>query len=250
MKLASILAVIFLAALPTALAAGDICTDGLTVSEGDPINLAINPDGSYDYLWTGITGFPGYDPDDPATPAYDPEEIKRTIQLEAPPVDCEKSPTGDTYSITGALTSNVSKVVYGTCTDSCTFTIKVTCVPCPEQDDQKIICIRDFPVAGWTLDAGDGFETDDVFTWKVNETTSGTPVQVGSDHVDTGDQTHTFVVGDFTAPTNDIPKTCFEIDLTVVSNEGETLLDCDAVGKICLVFDPNTYNSGQGITIT
>ncbi len=246
MKLAYILTAILLAALPNALA--DVCGTTVIVSEGDPIAYAIVPDGSYDYLWSGITGFPGYEADKDGNPlTVDPENIKREITLEAPPVDCVAHPTGEDYSITGALTSNVAGTAYATCTDSCTFTIHVDCVPCPTVDAKGTICIRDW--ADWTLDAGTGFEADDVFTWKVYNIDGTTPVQVGSDHVDTGDPTHTFEVGDFTAPTNDVPKICFRIDLTVVTNEGEKLLDCESVGKICLVFDPATYNSGEGITI-
>jgi len=247
-----LLATMVLAAIPSVLAN---CGDTLTPSEGDQVTLAITPAGSYDYLWSstfgaGIGDLEGMD--GTTTP---PEWQTRQISFITPPCP------GSTFTITGQLTSNVDGAAYASCSDSCSVTIKPNCLTCPTKEEQGIICENDWAdhmgnigtgdkitgsdetAADWQLTAPGGLLNK--FTWTIHETTTGTPVAADVTYGPTvGDKSHTFVFSDFAQPTNDKPKRCYNVGVLVETAAGEDLLTCDAIGSICLVYDPNRYDQG------
>jgi len=259
-----LLATMVLAAIPSVLAT---CGQTLSPSEGDEIELAITPDGSYDYLWSstygkGIGDLEGID-------ATIPEWQQRTISFIAPPQTC---PGGVSFTITGQLTSNVDNTPYASCTDSCSITISPTCIDCPTKEEQGIICEKDWAdkmsdigtgdkIAGTDESATDwqltvpggatGWASTNKFTWTIHETTTtGTPVATDVTYGPSGEtSSHTFVFGDFAQPTNDKPKRCYDVGVLVETAAGEDLLTCNAIGSICLVYDPTRYNSDAGISI-
>ncbi len=107
----------------------------------------------------------------------------------------------------------------------------------------------DETAADWQLTAPGGLLNK--FTWTIHETTTtGTPVATDVTYGPSGEtSSHTFVFGDFAQPTNDKPKRCYDVGVLVETAAGEDLLTCNAIGSICLVYDPTRYNSDAGISI-
>ena len=258
MKLLYVVTAMMIAvAMPSAL--GD-CGESIPVNEGNAVQLAITPIGSYDYMWssnyatpdgssTGIGALEGIDPAFNPTPEW----MEQTISFIAPPAEC---PSGTTFTITGQLTSNVANVAYGSCVDECSVTIVVSCVPCPSTEVQGPLCenqwatwmaapaTHDDAAADWQLvvPATKPWQATDKFTWTIHETTTGGAVDVviGPEYT----PSHTFVFGNFAQPTNDLPMRCYNVGVLVETADGRDLLQCDAIGSVCLVYDPTRYDNG------
>jgi hypothetical protein len=251
MKLRAIIASILFAlfvAVPSSMAA---CGEIINVKPGDPVTLSMTPDGSYSYTWT-ITGYASL----PDETSY----FLRTFLFEAPVIDPAKADQFgcENIVITGQLITKVGQTEYAGCSDQCTVTLHVCPRSCPTLESHSL-CIstwdaymantlNDEVLADWQLDVtGSGpWQGNDVFTWTVkDENGNVVGTHVGNSPI------QTFGVGDFTpAPTNDDPEQCFFVSLVVKSNAGQELLNCPSVGKVCLIYDPQSYNSGQGIGIT
>lgn len=208
-------------ALPSAMAA---CGDTITgIYEGDTVTLHMSPTGSYVYTWSG-PDMPGLD-----KTTVGGEWSTDTITFEAPDVD-----TCTLYTFTGSMVIDPSILpTPGSCTADCVKIIQVCPRTCPPTEAHADVCITDY--LPWTLTAPT-YPAGSTYTWTITETTSGQPAW---SNTVTGGPAHIFVVGNFNAPTNAVPKRCFTVSLVVTSPLGLHLLTCNTMGTICLVYDPN-----------
>jgi len=271
MRFKALLAAVFLATIvsvPSSIAA---CYSIISAQQGDPISLALSPTSEMDLLWTTPQVFPNQAPTGTSITG------SSTLTFEAPPVTvgmtlAQATAWRDAYilahptltpppaaaslegcqifTITGQITAHpTGKSAYSSCIDSCEVYLIVCPRSCPTTEERDL-CISDWTnymqnnppltpaeetAADWQLNVGGTWATGTTFTWTVKEGST----TVGSSHVSTDVTSHTFVLGDFNAPTLSDLERCFTVGVVVTSAGGQTLLTCPNVGSLCLVYDPS-----------
>jgi hypothetical protein len=225
MKIMLALALLFVAAIPGAMAA---CGDTINANEGKVVTLTMTPVGSYNYLWTlplGVNLLPGYSLNN------------RVIKVYAPPVTACTD-----YVVNGYMESTLITNIQE-CKDECTVTIHDCPEQCPPTDYHADTCITNY--APWTLTIlpQTTWSSGTTFTWTVTETSDEVWSKTLGPYTD--NDAVTLQSTDFQAVTVDHPKKCFTVSVVVKDAAGTTILTCDTVGTICLVFDPTVVISSS-----